>query len=473
MAAGPKSQTPKPQESKPEVPKPEEDSWQRARLIPTTGIGGQDEQEQRATSSLLAVMSAVPAFGRALLDHAKAPAGRIRTFTEVRFTDEDEKVLRPDGAILVERGKTKWRCLVEVKTGGVPLVADQINRYLDLARVRGFDAVLTISNQITSSPSVSPLAVNGRRLRRVTLWHLSWWQILTDAVLEHQHRGISDPDQAWILGELIDYLMNERSGAGGFEDMGDKWVAVRDAARQRTLRASDVGVKDVAARWEQYIQYLALGLRQDLGRDVVPLWPRKLEGAARTDSLVRSLVDHGHLEASIRVPDAAAPIDIEADLRTRQLTTSVEIASPREGRPKTQVSWILRQLKDAPDTLRIDARFASTKDSASMLLRDVRDKPERLLLASDPHREPRSFRLALSKDLGTKRGKGAGSFVGDTKQQALDFYRGIVQHVRPWTPRPPRLPEPQAPAIEEGPIPMPTASDSTPASSGVGDGEAP
>ena len=28
-----------------------EESWRQARLIPTTGIGGQDEQEQRATEN--------------------------------------------------------------------------------------------------------------------------------------------------------------------------------------------------------------------------------------------------------------------------------------------------------------------------------------------------------------------------------------------------------------------------------------
>ena len=78
---------------KPEA-KPEE-SWHQARLIPTTGIGGQEEQEQRATSSLLAVMRAVPQFGRALLVHLDAPAGRIDTFTEVRFLDADEKPSSP------------------------------------------------------------------------------------------------------------------------------------------------------------------------------------------------------------------------------------------------------------------------------------------------------------------------------------------------------------------------------------------
>ncbi len=41
-----------------------EDTWLAARLIPTSGINGADEQERRATSALLAVMSAVREFGR-------------------------------------------------------------------------------------------------------------------------------------------------------------------------------------------------------------------------------------------------------------------------------------------------------------------------------------------------------------------------------------------------------------------------
>jgi hypothetical protein len=41
-----------------------EDGWHEARSIPTPGIGGQEEQEKRATSSLLAVMLAVPEFGK-------------------------------------------------------------------------------------------------------------------------------------------------------------------------------------------------------------------------------------------------------------------------------------------------------------------------------------------------------------------------------------------------------------------------
>jgi len=113
-----------------------DDLWNEAGLIPTTGIGGQAEQEQRATSALLAVLRAAPEFGRALLAQTGAPAGRIRTYIEVQFPDDTGKIPRPDGAVIVEWGKKRWIALLEVKTGGAPLVADQVNTYLDIPASR-------------------------------------------------------------------------------------------------------------------------------------------------------------------------------------------------------------------------------------------------------------------------------------------------------------------------------------------------
>src|SRR5262249_19595885 len=130
-----------------------QDAWQPARLIPVVGIRGQDDQERRATSALLAVMAAVPEFGHALVSGLGAPKGRMRTFAEVQFKNADGKVSIPDGAIIIERGQTRWQALVEVKTGGAALLGEQVGRYLDLARENGFNAVVTISNQITARPT--------------------------------------------------------------------------------------------------------------------------------------------------------------------------------------------------------------------------------------------------------------------------------------------------------------------------------
>jgi hypothetical protein len=135
------------------------EGWHPARLIPAIGIRGQDEQEKRATSSLLAVIRAVPEFGHALLGPLGAPKGRITTYAEVQLKDGTGKTHIPDGAVVVERGKSRWTCLVEVKTGTAQLEPEQINRYLDWARENRLDGVLTISNQITGSPTDSPVSV--------------------------------------------------------------------------------------------------------------------------------------------------------------------------------------------------------------------------------------------------------------------------------------------------------------------------
>jgi hypothetical protein len=410
------------------------------------GIRGQDEQEKRATSSLLAVMRAVPEFGHALINGLGAPRGRISTYTEVQLKDEDGKLSIPDGVIVVERGQTRWRALVEVKTSGAALQTEQVGRYLEMARDHGFRAVLTISNQITARPEDSPVAIDRRKTRRVDLFHLSWWRIMTEAVLQHRFRGVADPDQAWLLGELIAYLDHERSGASGFQDMGPAWVRVRDGARQGTLRASDKEVRTIAERWEQFVDYLALGLSQDLGRDVEPMRPRKQTLTERVDALVQDLEGTGTLTGAVRVPDAVAPVAIRADLRARQLVTSLSIDAPRDGRPTSRINWMIRQLASAPADVRLTVAFSGARETTSVLLSEAREYPQRLLSPSDAKREPRTFELAMTRPLGIKSGKGQGSFVGETRRQVVDFYGELVQNLKRWQAPPPKLPD--APTLE-------------------------
>jgi hypothetical protein len=431
------------------------DGWHRARLIPAAGIKNVQEQETRATSALLSVMMAVPEFARAILRHLDAPAGRVTTFTEVslpaaRSGGKGNKV-RPDGAIVVERGKTWWGCFVEVKTGPHQHTEDQVSAYLDLARENGLQAVLTISNEISAAPGESPLAIDKRRLGKLGLRHLSWWRVLTEAVVQHEHRGVSDPDQAWILGELIAYLEDSRSGAGSFDDLGPHWVAVRDGARQGTLRMGEEAAA-VVARWEDFIRYVSLGLCQELGREVEPLYPRRLDPHSRRAEAARALVDTGCLRATVRIPDAVAPVDIEADLRARQLVTSVMIAAPKEGRATTRLNWLLRQLRDAPAGTRLEVTFPNARDTTSAMVEEALEDHQRLLYPGDPRREPRAFRVALAREMGRKRGSGDDSFVRETSRQVVGFYGELVQGLRRWTASAPKLkPQEDGEAVGEFP----------------------
>lgn len=86
------------------------DDWISARMIPTARIRGAEEQEARATSALLSVMTIVPSFAHAVLKHCGAPLtksrGTVDAFVEVPFKDKDKGTCRPDGLIRVTRGMT-------------------------------------------------------------------------------------------------------------------------------------------------------------------------------------------------------------------------------------------------------------------------------------------------------------------------------------------------------------------------------
>ena len=438
-------------------PPPEAETWHPARLIPTAGIRGQEEQEKRATSCLLAVMHAVPEFGHALLKELGAPKSPvIQTFAEVRFKDAGGKTVIPDGAIVCTRGRKRWTCLVEVKTGAAALKDEQVGSYLDVAREHGFDGVLTISNQITANSTETPVLVDKRKLKKASLWHFSWWRILTEAIVQNRYRGVSDPDQAWILGELIAYLDNEASGAAGFDDMGDKWVSVRKAAHDGTLRQGDPETRGVAERWEQFTQYLCLGLSQDLGGSVSSPRPRTQTTSGRLDELSKMLSAHGVLEAVIRVPGAVGDLRLRADLRARRTLTSVAVDAPREGRVVPRINWLLRQLGEAPEDLRVEVVYPNARETTSALLGQAREQPERLLYPPDPKREPRGFILTLARPMGSKRGKAEGSFVRETRAQTFDFYRDLVQDLKVWQPRAPKLREtPMPEEVPNSPQPDP------------------
>lgn len=203
-----------------------DERWPQARLIPVTSASGVEAQERNAASALLAVAGAVKEFGRALLKPLGAPAGAIQAYVEVPFESEGRR-LRPDGLISVTRAGKTWVALVETKVGGATLDPAQMDAYLDIAREHGFDAVLSISNQYVTSSRDYPVAYDKRKTKKVLLQHRSWVDVLTEAVVQKEHRGVTDPDQAFMLGELIRYLSDHRSGVVTFSNMGPSWTKVR------------------------------------------------------------------------------------------------------------------------------------------------------------------------------------------------------------------------------------------------------
>lgn len=199
-----------------------DDSWDQARLIPTSGIDGADEQERRAASALLAVIGGVREFGRALLEPLGAPVGLVEAFIEVSFGLGGRKFF-PDGLIRVRSGEQTWTALIEVRTGAAGLSDQQLQPLLDVAQDQGFDAVLAISNEPprTGRPAVVPVPRSDVAVHRYT-----WGRLLAEAVALHE-QGVADPDQSWVLWELIRYLEHPLAGVMEFADHGSVHVVRR------------------------------------------------------------------------------------------------------------------------------------------------------------------------------------------------------------------------------------------------------
>jgi len=416
----------------------DEKTWNAARLIPTSGISGAEEQERRATSALLAVMSAVREFSRTLLGPLGAPAGTVETFIEVPFDMPDGRRIYPDGLIRVKRGSKEWTALVEVKTGANPLKTEQLEQYLDIARDRGY-YLLTISNELPAVAGTHPTPVDKRKLKKVQLHHYSWTEVLSHAVLQRQFRGVADPDQSWILGELIRYLEHPKSGALEFDDMGASWVPVREAVASGTLRSNDKTAVDVALRFDALLRFACLRLGRQLGTEVVPALSRAEADnpAARAGALASKLISDGVLAGELRIPNAISNLRVTADLRASRITCSFDVDAPREGKPTTRVNWLLRQLKAAPDLTRVEAFTARSRVATAELLRDVREAPAKLI--ADPTKEIRSFTVARTFPLGTKRGTGRGGFIDSVLDAVETTYEEVGQVLKAWSAAPPRL----------------------------------
>lgn len=421
---------------------PESDpGWSASRLIPTAGRPNTHEAEVRASSALLAILGAVPTFSRSLLKPVGAPGGKkIETFTEVILKTPDGPTLRPDGVILSTFGKRSWGCLVEVKTGRAELTTGQVQGYVRLARKYGFDAVLTISNQLLARDDELPYKLNGNVQGKIAVHHLSWWRILTEAVRCQSDQRIDDPDQAWLLGELIRYLSDERSGCAALDGMGSSWVKVRDGIRAQNLRRKDdPGLMAVIERWEALGEYACLLLSQELGSDVTQRLRPNPEARRRRAAL--GALESGSLHAEIRIQDAAGPLFLEADLRAGRVRAATRIDAPATGRARGRIGWLLRQLKEAPRDLRIEVSYERMHRTHATTLAKALEDPEQLRFPEDRLRPPRQFEISLVRPMGRGAGRGKSMFVDKTVALTTKFYGETLQGIRAWQASPPRLSE--------------------------------
>ncbi|AIJ14846.1 TerD family protein [Streptomyces lividans] len=414
----------------------ENDSWKEARLFPVSALKSDRDRETRATSVLLSVMAQVPEFGRRLTAAFGAPAGRMETFTEVSLPHGDTP-RRPDGVIRVERAGKLWTALVETKTNGNALKPEQVQAYADIAARRGYEAVITLSNDVAleGSPLVD-VKIDGRRKHKVALWHLSWAEVAHQAQMLLRHEGVGNAAHAWLLQELLHYLQHENSGCHGFQNMGAAWVPVRRGIDDETLCQGDPRLLEVVESWERLIRQVCLGLGGELGHKVLPVRRAKRgadPGARRADMADRLCTD-GRLHAELRIEGTPGVLAITADLRTGKLRTSFDIPAPEQGYPLTWSKRLIRRLAEAPADLHVETLVEGEAGGPRGTLERLRPEPADMLPKNGA--QITGFRLSLFKGMGNSRGNTESGFIRSVDDAVQRFHASVVTSLDRSAPRP-------------------------------------
>ncbi len=415
----------------------------KARLIP---VVADSKKEERATSILLASFMLIPSYAEAVLADAGAKVGKrsdIKCYTEIVFSDKSLDQFRPDGLIVISRGSKSWSALVEAKIGNNELSKEQIESYLDLAKSVGADALITISNQFATLPTHHPVSVAKTKTKSVELYHFSWMSLLSKAIVLSNNNSLEDKEQATVLKEVVRYLDHPSSGVSPINSMGTSWKNICDSTQQGArLGKNSNDANDAIRAWHQLFRYLAIELSIATGREVDIALSRvhTREPDARIKSDIQQLVSQHTLSGELSIPNAAANIQVVADIARRTITVSMRLDSPSDkSRPSAAINWFTRQLKDKqPNSNTIirtiwPGRIPDMQNSYEITLNDPS-----AVIPENIKEIPKFIEILTVYDLGA-RFKGSKTFIESIISAVPDFYKEIGENLSKWVPQAPKI----------------------------------
>ncbi|MGB2721237.1 MAG: TerD family protein, partial [Rhodococcus sp. (in: high G+C Gram-positive bacteria)] len=100
-----------------------------------------------------------------------------------------------------------------------------------------------------------------------------------------------------------------------------------------------------------------------------------------------------------------------------------------------RAAWLLKQLKNAPADILVEAVFSDPGEISCENLATVRADTKSLTAGRIS--ELQYFTLTSPTKMGSKRSGSAASFIGSVTDGLDAFYRDVVQPLKPWVPSAP------------------------------------
>lgn len=395
--------------------------WQKARLIPIHGITSGKEAENRATSALLAVMKGVPAFTTKLLENIKTPkinGSNLSTYIQVPFTNKGEN-FQPDGLISIDGRGVNWGALVEVKTGTDRLESYQLETYIRVAETYGFNALLTISNEISPIMGQHPYKSQLSNTN-IELIHFSWAYIATQATVLKEYLGVKDSDQEWILSEFIRYIESSKSGVQDFNDMGTQWFTQLEDLRNKVFDKNSDEARILVNRLMSLTSAASLKLTAKLGINVNPVYSKEniQSETARIEEQLNNLAEQGVFKTVIKIDNTYSDIYVEVDIARKQIICSTYLDIKDNRTELRKAKWLLKQVEKLETPIRIKTKYKrGRKGDGLAISSSAITNPEQLL---EEGKTITSFKLSISSEMGeAKTFKAKNSFI-QSFYEALD-----------------------------------------------------
>ena len=424
-----------------------------ARLFPVLST---TSKEGRTTSILLACLVRINELQRELFKSVNQRIGKrstVHAFTETVFKGQDKTNNdRQDGFLIHINSGSEWRALVEAKVGNAPLEENQIERYRAIAKEHKIDCVITISNDFATTPQTHPLVEIRNSRSKIPVFHWSWMYILTTTHLLLSNDAVEDNDQRLILEELRRFLSHESAGVKSFERMPSEWTEVnKQVAAGMSISAKSTEAFAVVNAWHQETRDLSLILCRQTESFVNEKLSRKhtTEPKERIKDDLKLLQDTNQLLAIFDVPNAAATIEIIADISRRSINVGMTIKAPEDRKSsQARINWLLKQVKSQNiDDLWIRCNWPSRSDATLFKFSDLQADPS-IIQKDKRDLQVSSFHIYLSKTVGARFTQQT-NFIIDLETLVPEFYREIGQNLSVWRKPAPRIKEESAITVED------------------------
>jgi hypothetical protein len=224
--------------------------------------------------------------------------------------------------------------------------------------------------------------------------------------------------------------------------MGANWVTIRDSIRTGSIKKPDDSVIDIVAKFQNLIRYCAFTLSARSGVAANEVVPRnaRVDGKKFLLAEATKLILDKSLRGTIRIPGAAAEINIMADVASGVTHCGFDLLAPTEGKNKARLNWMLRQYKSPPKDAMVSIGYKRSRTlEAAVSLSALKSGEVEIEL--DSSREIALFRIDIVRSSGSKRGRGQGAFIDSVLDQVEFCYAQALQPLKAYVAPAPKLSE--------------------------------